>query len=418
MKHIVIIGKYYPPEFGGVERITRDVARIAAKVHRVTVVVHNKAREDRIEQDGNITIVRCGTAKTISSQPISVSMLGHLRSLKPDLVHFNAPNFWGAAMLSLARYKTPLIIHHHADVFGRPLLRRALMPIYRRIASDADCIIVNSLKIAAASKDLPREGCRFVEIPSGVDGGRYRLDPNERAALLAERRQRFGDAPVVGFIGRFVRYKALPVLVEAVSRVNSLQALLIGDGPLRAEIEQRVRAAGIAERVHFLGNLGERDKIRAMGMMDMLTLPSNDPTEAFGIVQVEAQLMRLPVVASRLATGVTDVTLDEITGLLVPPNDAGALADAFCRLLRDQMLAERLGTAGLERALRFFTVEVFENRLSTLLHAVLSGTPFDELTAPFLTSSDAPTNSPVISPEASDSFQPPRKIASCEPWMD
>ncbi len=391
MKHIVIVGKYYPPEFGGVERYTQDVARIAAKAHRVTVVVHNRGPNDHIEYDGSITIVRCGTTKTISAQPISPSMRSHLRSLKPDLVHFNAPNFWGALMLLLTPYDAPLLITHHADVFGRPLLRQAALPIYRHIARRATCVIVNSLKNAVNSKDLPKKILRFAEIPWGVEAQRYSLSAPEHAELLAERRQRFGDAPVVGFVGRFVRYKGLPVLVKALTRVNGVHALLIGDGPLRAQIEEQVRAAGIADRVHFLGKLDERSKIRAMGLMDVLTLPSNDTTEAFGVVQVEAHLMGLPVIASCLSTGVTDITLDGITGLLVPPNDGGALACAIERLVKDRALARSLGAAGRERALRLFTWDVFENRISRLFNAVLENRPLDDL----MTSSAASTASEI-----------------------
>jgi glycosyltransferase involved in cell wall biosynthesis len=393
MKHIVIVGKYYPPEFGGIERYTHNIAHIAAKNHRVTVVAHQHGRaEDSFEQDGNITVIRCGTSKIISAQPISPTMLKTLRSLKPDLIHFNAPNFWGAAMLSLARHKSPVIVTHHADVFGRPLLKRLVMPIYRHVTRNAACIIVNSLKNAIASDDLPNKRCKFVAIPWAVEEKAYRLDKNESAALMAERRDRFGNGPLVGFVGRFVRYKALPVLVDALSRLDNVHALLIGDGPLRAQIEEKVRADGIADRVHFLGNLDERGKIRAMGMMDMLALPSNDTTEAFGLVQVEAQLMGLPVVASRLPTGVTDVTLHEITGLLVPPNDSAALADAFTRLINDRALAIRLGAAGRERALRLFTMETFERRISELYDVVLDGQPLEDFIAALNAEADVITS--------------------------
>ena len=372
MKHVVIVGKYYPPEFGGVERYAQNIAHVAAKAHRVTVVVHNRGREDRIEEDGNVTIIRCGTSKIISSQPVSPTMLKTLRSLKPDLVHFNAPNFWGAGMLALSGYKAPMIITHHADVYGRPLLKRAVMPIYRHIARRATCIVVNSLKNAETSKDLPQNVCRYVEIPWAVEPQNYLLSHDDRAALLTERRERFGDVPIVGFVGRFVRYKALPVLIEALSGLSGVHALLVGDGPLYAQIEEQVRAAKMSDRVHFLGSLDEASKIRAKGMMDVLTLPSNDTTEAFGLVQVEGQLMGLPIIASRLPTGVTDVTLNEVTGLLVPPNDPEALADAISRLVNDKAFAHRLGAAGRERALQKFTMDIFEARWSKLLNTVLA----------------------------------------------
>ena len=221
MKHIVVIGKYYPPEFGGIEHYAQDVARIAAKTSRVTVLVHNNGSADSFEQSGNISVIRCGTKKIVSAQPISPSMLGHMRALRPDLVQFNAPNFWAAGMLSLAGYAAPLVITHHADVFGRPFLRRAVMPIYRHIARRATCIIVSSLKNAKASRDLPKPSSRFVEIPWGIDENSYRISEEERATLSTQRRQQFGEAPIVGFVGRFVRYKALPVFVEALSRVGN-----------------------------------------------------------------------------------------------------------------------------------------------------------------------------------------------------
>jgi glycosyltransferase involved in cell wall biosynthesis len=373
MKHLVILGKYYPPELGGVERYTRDIAHAASKAFRVTVVVHNRERHDSIEQDGDVSVVRCGISAVIKSQPISPSMLRRLSRLQPDIIHFNAPNFWAAAMLLLARHKAPLIITHHADVFARPLLKRTVIPIYRRLVHQSTCVVVNSKKNAVASSDLPKDVRSIVEIPWGVDAKRYGGHQANDTEIRAERQRRFGSAPVVGFVGRFVRYKALPVLIDALSRLNGVHGLLIGDGPLREQIQQQARDAGIADRVHFLGNLDEDGKIRAMRMMDVLAFPSNDTTEAFGVVQVEAQLMGLPVIASRLPTGANDITLDEITGLLVPPNDPEALSGAISRLLNDPAFAQHLGIAGRERALRLFTLDLFDERILNLFDAVLTG---------------------------------------------
>jgi rhamnosyl/mannosyltransferase len=123
-------------------------------------------------------------------------------------------------------------------------------------------------------------------------------------------------------------------------------------------------------------------------MMDMLTLPSNDTTEAFGLAQVEAQMLGLPVVATQLPTGVTDVTLDEITGLLVPPNDASALARAFMRLINDPTLARRLGAAGHDRALRLFSMPAFDDRWTKLLDAVGTRKSIDDFMKPLLAPAD------------------------------
>ena len=132
-KHVLVVGKYFPPYRGGVEQYTADVVHIAAKKYRVTVLVHSSGPNDEIEHDGNVTIIRCGTRWTVKSQPISPSMWWHLRRLKPDLVHFNAPNFWAAAALNVVGPRCPIVITHHCDVFGRPLLKRLVMPFYRRL---------------------------------------------------------------------------------------------------------------------------------------------------------------------------------------------------------------------------------------------------------------------------------------------
>lgn len=372
MKHIAIFGKYYPPETGGLERYTYDVARIAAKGHRVTVIVHSKDRNDSIEESGNVTVVRCGTNKIIKSQPISFSMLSHIRALKPDLILFNAPNFWAAAMLALIRYRGPLIVTHHADVFGRPLLKRAVLPIYHRLLKRAACVIVNSLKNASSSKDLPKGTGPLVVIPHGIDDSLYQIDETYRQKLLRERRERFGNAPVIGFIGRFVRYKGLSVIVDALAQLSDVHILMIGDGPLRQETENRARESGVSERMHFLGTVDEAAKVRALAIMDVLLLPSTDTTEAFGLSQIEAQLMSVPVIASLLPTGVTDVTIDNETGLFVPPRDPAALAAAIARLTSDRALATRFGQAGRRHALRNFTFDVFQRRLEDLFGVVLS----------------------------------------------
>jgi glycosyltransferase involved in cell wall biosynthesis len=386
MKHVVVIGKYYPPEFGGVERYAQDVAHIAAKTHRVTVLVHSKGPKDSVERDGNITVIRCGTNKIIKAQPISLSMFSHLRSLQPDLVQFNAPNFWAAAMLLLTRYNGPLVVTHHADVFGRRFLKRATMPIYHRLLRQATCIVLNSLKNAATSTDVPAGAGPFVAIPHGIDPSSYKLNSRDCEDIVDERRRLFGNAPLLGFIGRFVRYKGLSVLVDALARLDGVHALMIGDGPLRRQTEEQARIAGVAERMHFLGNVDETTKIRSLAMMDILLLPSVETTEAFGLAQIEAQFMEVPVVASNLPTGVTDVTKDGQTGLLVPPGDPEALANAVSRIIDDPNLAARLGRSGRAHALRHFTFDLFQRRYEELFEMLLQRCSIEGPIKPFASS--------------------------------
>jgi len=368
--HVVIIGKYYPPEFGGIERYTADVARSVAGKCRVTVVVHNTGPDDSIEHDGDVTIVRCGTTRIRSGQPISPSMWRHLRRLKPDLIQFNAPNFWASAMLCVLHRQCPVIVTHHADVFGRRALRQLVLPFYRALVRRSVYVVVNSLKNARISPDLPKDIRSIVEIPWGVDETPF-LDGHRAAATPAEKAERFGDAFVVGFIGRFVRYKGLAVLIKALARLRNVEAILIGDGPLRPQVERQIAALGLTGRVHLLGNIPEARKIKEMSYFDVLAFPSLETTEAFGLVQVEAQLLGKPVIASELPTGVTDIT-DNSTGILVPVGDDAALANALQVLQADPERAAELGEAGRKRANARFLLRVFEQRMAELINTCLA----------------------------------------------
>jgi len=379
-KHIVVIGKYYPPDFGGIERYAADVAHSVSRKYRITIVVHNTKPDDSIETNGNVTIVRCGTKRIVKGQPISPSMWKHLWRLKPDLIHFNAPNFWASAVLNVIHRQCPTIVTHHADVFGRRTLRMIVLPLYRAIVRRSRHLVVNSIKNARISPDLPKRIPSIVEMPWGVDDSFYQPASADDEAFLRRRTERFGNAFVVGFVGRFVRYKGLSVLLDALAQIPDVHAVLVGDGPLRPQVEAQVRELGLAERVHLTGSISDAEKLEQMRCMDVLAFPSLETTEAFGAAQVEAQLLKIPVIASDLPTGVTDVT-DDTTGILVPPGDTAALVNAIKRLRDDRTLAASLGEAGRRRALARFTLRVFEDRILELVDSCFQDELLDGITA-------------------------------------
>lgn len=363
-KHILIVGKYFAPYCGGVEQYTLNVVNAIAADYRVTVIVHNSGRRDQIERDGNVTIIRCGTPWIVKSQPISPTMWWHLLRAKADLLHLNAPNFWAATALNFVGPKCPMVITHHCDVYGRPLLKRIVMPFYRRLVRRSAALVVTSAKNVTVSEDLPPGIPRVEVIPCGVDDRKFQQGDVEGVRSTV--------GTVVGFIGRFVRYKGLAVLVSALAKLKDVEAVLIGGGELKDAIKQQIADLGLQDRVRILDSVNDAGKIAELHRMDMLVLPSIETTEAFGIVQVEAQLLAKPIIASDLPTGVTDVTINEVTGLLVPPGDVDALAKAIDRLGHDQALRKRLGEAGRQRALSNYTLDIFNANFRRLFAEILA----------------------------------------------
>lgn len=125
--------------------------------------------------------------------------------------------------------------------------------------------------------------------------------------------------------------------------------LLVGDGPWRPTLEHQARMLGVTEFVHFAG---VRNDIPALlAASDLFCLPSR--TEGLGIAAIEAMASGLPVVASRVG-GLPEVVEDGVTGLLVPPDDTAALAEALVRILEDRHRAAQMGDAGRTRAKQHF----------------------------------------------------------------
>ena len=149
--------------------------------------------------------------------------------------------------------------------------------------------------------------------------------------------------------------------------------MLGGQGPLTEELRQVAQEAGVAARVHFVGRIAEADLPAYYHACDAFCLPSVEPAEGFGIVQIEAMASGRPVVCCELHNGVTWVNQDGITGLVVPPADPAALAGALSHLAREPGLRARLGEQGRRRAFSVFTVEAMARGTLAVYRAVLAG---------------------------------------------
>jgi glycosyltransferase involved in cell wall biosynthesis len=175
----------------------------------------------------------------------------------------------------------------------------------------------------------------------------------------ALRRSAGGDSGIASrasrilFVGRLVPRKGVTYLLGALAELPQTASLtIIGDGPERAALEAQAIALALGDRVTFRGWVSN-DALRESYLdTSIFVLPAvvdeRGDTEGLGVVLLEAMSFGIPVVASAVG-GITDVVVHEETGLLVPPNDARALAAAITRLATDTALAERLGRAGEAR---------------------------------------------------------------------
>ena len=370
---ILVLGKYYYPYKGGIEDNAKRVCETLANFHNVTAVVHANDHVTISEKICGVVVRRFGTVLTIASQPISLGMLSSRNYRGYDIIHFHAPNPFASVPLLLFLMRSPktkLVITHHMDISGRRVFRYVAIKIYHALCRRANRVIVTSSRNAEISRDLS-SAATVVEIPLSVDLTEFQMTNKEKNEAHRWRIEVFGDAPMLAFVGRHVRYKGLPVLMHAMVALPGVKIAIAGSGPLTPSLKVLVKKLKITERVVFLGEIDHDAKLRLLHSCDIFVFPSTEVTEAFGISQLEAMAMRAPVVSTDLPTGVTDVSIHEWTALLSSPGDPQSLAAAIRRLLMDHPLAERLAANAYDRLLARFTHKAVMEKTQVLFQQVI-----------------------------------------------
>jgi glycosyltransferase involved in cell wall biosynthesis len=265
-----------------------------------------------------------------------------------------APTPWsgtGAAVASvLRRRRAPLIVRVQGRssskallVHGSQLRYRAIEALERFVLRRADLVVPMGIFTAQRALEVGVPEHKIVVVPFPPSWRDRELEP-----LAAGEK----DVKLVICGARLVREKGIDVLIDAFARASATcpdaRLCIAGDGPERAELERLAAEAGIADRVDFTGWVEPDEMWRLFKSAGIAVLPSRWE-EGLGMVLVEAGLAGCALVASDLG-GVRDVVEQGKTGLLVPTDDAEALAGALTRLLNDGDERDRFASAAHEVA--------------------------------------------------------------------
>jgi glycosyltransferase involved in cell wall biosynthesis len=306
-------------------------------------------------------IARLGVPVHVLDEPDDAIAVGAvaalLTDLRPDVVHnhmYRAELVGTRAALALAEAGRPrpyVVGTVHSSRIRSPEDREVL----RRLTPRMDRLIAVSRAIENKIAQERPSAVPVSLIYNGVDLVRY--DHTDPCCTLREEYGLPEAAPIVGVVARLEPEKGHPTLLEAwpsvLRRVPLARLLVVGEGSRRSELEAQAAALGLDGTVVFTGR---RDDVPAVtAALDVAVLPSY--REAQGLAILEAMALSRPVVASAVG-GIPEMIEDGRTGLLVPPHDAGALADAIVRLLTDHPYADMLARGGHDLVHERFCVEL------------------------------------------------------------
>ncbi|MEU5941274.1 glycosyltransferase family 1 protein [Micromonospora sp. NPDC047548] len=376
---IAIVTESFPPDVNGVAHsVVRTAEHLVARGHQPLVIAPAPPGARR-GPDGRhaYQVVRVPSVPLPRYQGFRLGvpgtrLSGALLSHAPDVVHLASPFVLGARAATLAqRHGLPTVAVYQTDVASYARAYRvgwgeaAAWHRLREIHNSAHRTLAPSTRAAA---DLIAHGVQRIWLwRRGVDAVRF--TPEKRCTAL--RRALAPDGEVlVGYVGRLAPEKRVDLL-EATSRLPGVRVVVAGDGPARQQLERAL------PRVRFLGVQHGDDLARLYASLDVFV--HTGPHETFGQTVQEASASGVPVVAPA-SGGPVDLVEPGVTGLLVPPADPVALADAVAGLVADVSRRTAYGAAG-RAAVSRHSWGLVGDELIGHYRAVLAGVPAAGLSA-------------------------------------
>ena len=339
---ILHIGKYFPPHPGGMETYLRDLMNVQKRQGlEVMALVHASERglfdmEESVDALDGTTyqVMRSARWFNLSFVPISPGFIWSafkaIKHFKPDVIHIHHPNSSATYLLLLgAAKKVAWVSHWHSDINMERdgWLKKVAYCLYRRIEenllSKSAKILVTTTEYMKHSSALQIHMYKSTAVPLGLDRRRI-PNPSQVAPLPRP------TGPLALFLGRLASYKGLPHLIAAIDMTPGFNCWIAGSGEMHRQLKKDIHKRKLNARVKLLDEISEEEKWSLLTTADVLVLPSNQRTEAFGLVMLEAAFFGTPVIATSISgSGTSWVAAQLPSSKTIPSDDVKALSKAL-----------------------------------------------------------------------------------------
>jgi rhamnosyl/mannosyltransferase len=368
---ILHLGKYYPPYFGGIEKVNFDlVESINESGYNADVLCFNHKPGFSIEDNGN-KVYRTSTITSAFSSPLSISVFKQIRKIyhQYDIIHLHVPNPMGAVALQSVPFKGKIIVHWHSDIIKQKLLKKFYKPFQNKLLQRADKIIVTSPNYLEGSEDLKpyKEKCTI--IPIGISNSEFITDEKFRYKL----RHQYKNKKVIFSMGRLIYYKGFEYLIDAAKELPEDFIILIGGtGLLKNKLQEQIAKYKLENKVFLLGRIPFEQLGEYYRRADIYCLSSTERSEAFGVVLIEAMSFGCPIVSTNISgSGAPWVNQNNKTGIVVEPKSSHALAKAIIEITNDSEKKDKFSKNALERYCSIFEKHKMAEKTIELYNSLL-----------------------------------------------
>lgn len=365
--NILQIGKFYPIK-GGVEKVMYDLTRGLSGRSLHCDMLCACARDEMPEGE-EVILNDCGrvicrpSLLKLAATMICPSMIFWLRRHRKDydIIHVHHPDPMACLALFLSGYRGPVVLHWHSDIVKQRTLMKFYRPLQSWLIRRADLILGTTPVYVEDSPWLKDVQDKVSYLPIGIEP--LRVEPYSDT----------GEKMVFS-LGRLVGYKGYEHLIDSACFLpEGYKVVIAGGGPLKEELENRIKSKGLEGKVSLLGFISDEEKDELFAKCSVFCLSSIWKSEAFAIVQVEAMSCGKPVVATRIAgSGVSWVNADGFSGLNVEPEDPRALADAIIKITSDPAVYRTFCGNARRRYLDTFTLDAMIDRCIGFYEGVLN----------------------------------------------
>ena len=300
---------------------------------------------------------------------------------RPDFIYERASLYATAGAFLARELERPLILELNSPLAVEQTTYRATglgelaAQAERWTLARADAVLAVSDLLRVYAISLGADPDRVHVVPNGVDTERFH--PGESDPEMGKR-WGLGDGPVLGFVGGLRPWhgvKVLPAVLERLAPNHpGLKLAIVGDGPLRGDLERDVRERGLADNAVFTGSLPHEEIAPLIRRFDVALAPYPRPDHDFYFSPLklfEYMACGVPVVAAGLGQ-IEEVVRDGDTGLLYPPDELNALLEACERLLSDPDLRLRISSAAAKEIHNYYTWDHNAERVTTLARSLIS----------------------------------------------